>query len=92
MGDEVLGLVLMVQAGVRLLIQDAGSCVSGPYVRHVVSGTLLTHLVAAPLAPVLLPTCLPGWINALPEHPADCSCLRQSRRPCSVSAREVIYF
>jgi len=88
-GDEVLGLVLTVQAGVRLLIRDAGSCVSGPYAQHVVSGTLLTHLVATPFAPVLQPTCLPGLINAPLEHPADCSCLRQFHTLCSVSAREV---
>lgn len=89
MGDEVLGLALMVQAGVRPLIQDAESCVSGPYARHVVSGILLTHLVAAPFAPVLQPTCLPGLINAPLERPADCSCLRQFHTLCSVSAREV---
>lgn len=89
MGDEVLGLALMVQAGVRPLIRDAGSCVSGPYAQHVVSGTLLTNLVAALFAPVLQPTCLPGPINAPLEHPADCSCLRQFHTLCSVSAREV---
>lgn len=89
MGDEVLGLALMIQAGVRPLIQDAESCVSGPYARRVVSGTLLTHLVAAPFAPVLQPTCLPGPINAPLEHPADCSCLTQFHTLCSVSAREV---
>jgi hypothetical protein len=82
-------LVLMGLAGVRPLIQGAGSFVSGPYAQRAVSGILLTNLAAALLAPVLLPTCLQGSIIALPEHPADCSCLTQSHTLCSVSVSEM---
>lgn len=85
----MLGLVLIGLAGVMLLIQGAGSFVSGPYAQLAGSGTLLTHLAAALLAPVLLPTCLRGSINALPERLADCSCLTQSRTLCSVSVSEM---
>lgn len=85
----MLGLVLMGLAGVTLLIQGAGSFVFGPYARLAGSGTLLIHLVAALLAPVLLPTCLQGLINALPEHPDDCSCQTQSHTLCSVSVSEM---
>lgn len=89
MGDEALELALMGLAGVRLLIQGAENFVSDPYAQHAGSGTLLIHLVASLLAPVLLPTCLPGLINALQEHPADCSYLIQSHTLCSVSVSEM---
>jgi hypothetical protein len=81
--------VLMELAEVRLLIQDAGNFVSGPYAQLAGSGTLLAHLAAVLLAPVLLPTCLQGLINALPEHPADCSCPTQSHTLYSVSVSEM---
>lgn len=85
----MLGLVLMVLAGARPLIQDAGSSVSGPCAQHAASGTLLTHLARALLAPVWLSICLPGLINVPLEHPGDCSCLRQSRRLYSVSVNKM---